>query len=67
MVIEASLFPVVYYIALDINALVTYSKTRVPRDSIITPGHYSTFTERHVQMRLRQGDPSISLETGSVS
>lgn len=62
-VIEASLFSVVCYIALDINAIVN-RKTRVTRDFITTPGHYLPFAERHVQMRLRLGGPSISLETG---
>lgn len=44
-IIEASLFPVAYYIALNINVLVMYSKTQVASNFIATPGHYSPFTE----------------------
>lgn len=63
-IIEASLFPVAYYIALNINVLVMYSKTRVTSNFITTPGHYPPFTEKPLLTRLRLGGLSISLETG---
>lgn len=63
-VIEASLFSVVYYIALDINALVTYRKPRVTRGFTTTPGHYLPSSGKHVQIPLPLGGPSLSLETG---
>lgn len=63
-VIEASLFSVVYYIALDINALVTYRKPRVTRGFTTTPGHCLPSSGKHVQIPLPLGGPSLSLETG---